>query len=102
MMMSPNYHLSPALPDVRPAPQAGCFVSRLVVLLSRAVRHLGIPRWDRREVIRMEICLSDAAADLEAKLQTFQTVVPVSASRWSAPTQPGSFDRSARPRCDRD
>src|SRR3954468_5840637 len=28
-IMSPNIDLSPALPDVRPAPQAGCFVSRL-------------------------------------------------------------------------
>src|SRR5215212_3621169 len=28
-MMSPNFSSSPALPDVRPAPQAGCFVSRL-------------------------------------------------------------------------
>src|SRR5215212_11443549 len=27
--------ISPALPDVRPAPQAGCFVSGLQVLLSR-------------------------------------------------------------------
>ncbi len=31
MMMTPIYHRSPALPDVRPAPQAGCFVSRLDV-----------------------------------------------------------------------
>src|SRR4051794_8023274 len=29
MMMSPNKSSSPALPDVRPAPQAGCFVSGL-------------------------------------------------------------------------
>jgi hypothetical protein len=27
--MSPNNDFSPALPDVRPAPQAGCFVSGL-------------------------------------------------------------------------
>jgi hypothetical protein len=31
MMMTPINHQSPALPDVRPAPQAGCFVSRLDV-----------------------------------------------------------------------
>src|SRR4051794_9246906 len=30
-IMSPNIDLSPALPDVRPAPQAGCFVSGLYV-----------------------------------------------------------------------
>src|SRR3954463_10829779 len=36
--------LSPALPDVRPAPQAGCFVSGLQVLLSRnRLRQLCIP-----------------------------------------------------------
>src|SRR4051794_11123206 len=29
MMMTPIKSSSPALPDVRPAPQAGCFVSRL-------------------------------------------------------------------------
>src|SRR5829696_346705 len=29
--MSPNDDFSPALPDVRPAPQAGCFVSGLLV-----------------------------------------------------------------------
>src|SRR3954447_13149213 len=28
-IMSPNKDHAPALPDVRPAPQAGCFVSRL-------------------------------------------------------------------------
>ena len=28
-MMTPIKSSSPALPDVRPAPQAGCFVSRL-------------------------------------------------------------------------
>src|SRR5215217_6565708 len=42
-----NQSPSPALPDVRPAPQAGCFVSRLQVLLSRnrlrqlCIRHGG-------------------------------------------------------------
>src|SRR5215210_9189364 len=39
-----NQSPSPALPDVRPAPQAGCFVSGLQVLLSRnRLRQLCIP-----------------------------------------------------------
>src|SRR5215212_10028082 len=43
-----NQSASPALPDVRPAPQAGCFVSGLQVLLSRnclrqlCIRHRSI------------------------------------------------------------
>ena len=41
MMMTLIIHLSPALPDVRPAPQAGCFVSRLDVSCESqiALRH---------------------------------------------------------------
>src|SRR3954452_16054892 len=44
--------ISPALPDVRPAPQAGCFVSRLQVLLSRrhpaTARHPALERGCRQ------------------------------------------------------
>src|SRR3954447_18110524 len=46
---SPNM-ITPALPDVRPAPQAGCFVSRLyascesqITLRHRAFRTLALP-----------------------------------------------------------
>src|SRR4051795_8917164 len=37
-IMTPIADFSPALPDVRPAPQAGCFVSKLQVLLRVANR----------------------------------------------------------------